>query len=802
MAALFVDIQAAYYEVSRKLIFRGDPLLAVDSAGDPSNTAHLGELVHQLQRAGALVLLGVSAAEQALLYDCVAFSQWSLVGSEVSFLATQGARPGDGLADVLFGSLFAVALRHIKRACHAAGISAQAAGALVGCEDSVLPLDWADDLATLADFECPTQLSEQLPTLASITISTLELLRFRVNLGEGKTELLVDVRGPSAKQIRGQLLAPPAVLALPTGHRIRFAPEYRYLGVVQAPRDTGRRDVELAVQRAHAAWSHALPRRLKQAWMAGRVLPAAYATLCTTVAASERSLAPLMGFFQRAARQIVGSWRYGHVLSRPLLVVLLGLSTPEDACCISRVRLTLQLLLKAPPRVGELFEAAWDRSIPWCELLVAACQEVAAGLPGGAAVITRQFLRAHAAALFRVCRHLSRYGSAYKALQAIWDGMLTAKVTAVIGQHQPMRCGLCGASLPSRQALAAHVHRKHTVVSSLTHYTNGTVCLWCHHEHFSTDRLKYHLKTTPACMHGLRVVVGHAYEYGTGTKRRGPGRHRRLPALRLPGPLNATPAQRAAAAAGRLCTEDELRQERLLLLGSADVYAWPSAEVPADDVLQVAPQLQDGPDGTGSTTTAEQPKPPQVRPRWLRFQTEAEGSVEDDQGSAGAFSSVASLGPGTRYLVAAIVLESILVSLGYSAAGSPWSSRCRPGFRLLRQALDSCERDDKAEPPRMLRRLLDATVSFRMACHHVQQGGGILFPSVVNGLVVQLWRALMPTAKIWADSNAGFPVFVAAHPECAAIVTQQLRTGGRLFPVDLVLRQVAVHRSTLLSSRS
>ena len=70
---------------------------------------------------------------------------------------------------------------------------------------------------------------------------------------------------------------------------------------------------------------------------------------------------PLQGFYERAARQLVGSWRYGHCISRPLLVALLGLSTPDDAVLVARARLVLQLLHKAPARVYALFDAIWNR---------------------------------------------------------------------------------------------------------------------------------------------------------------------------------------------------------------------------------------------------------------------------------------------------------------------------------------------------------------------------------------------------------------------------------------------------------
>ena len=168
-----------------------------------------------------------------------------------------------------------------------------------------------------------------------------------------------------------------------------MAAEYRYLGVVQTPRDTGRRDTELCAHRAQAAWAHArsmlasgsVPWALKQAWVAGRVLPAAYATIATNIATSARATAPLSGFFERAVRQLAGSWCYGHVLTTPLLFALGGLSAPEHATLIARVRLTVQIAARAPTPVQDLFDAAWSRGTPWTELLRDACSQVAGALP-------------------------------------------------------------------------------------------------------------------------------------------------------------------------------------------------------------------------------------------------------------------------------------------------------------------------------------------------------------------------------------------------------------------------------------
>ncbi|CAE7208415.1 unnamed protein product, partial [Symbiodinium microadriaticum] len=504
LAVLFIDIQAAYYEAS------------------------------------ALERLGVPDEERALLHDCVSCSYWRLVSSDRLFIATRGSRPGDGLADIIFGALFAIALRHIRRECLHLGIGHKASGLEIGCSDDLLALGWADDLALISDYDSPAELLQLFPTVAGIALSTLRALKFRVNLGAGKTEALLDIRGPGAKQVRKQLLAGASCVPLGDGLDIRVAPEYRYLGVVQTPHDTGRRDIELCAQRAYGAWAHgrtilsstSVPWALRVAWLAGRILPAAYATLATSTATSARAWAPLEGFFEKAVRTLSGSWTFGHFLSKPTLMLLAGISAPSHAADIARVRLVVQLVTRSPPPVFEVFDAAWNRATPWCETLAGSLQRVSIALredPSGFSA-SFAFVRHRAAALLSACRRLSRWGTLSVAFAELWRDVVAPRQKQVIGSMQRCVCALCGAALPSHQAWAAHVHCKHSLVNHLTRYTAGTVCLWCHTEHHSTDRLKYHLKVSPACVHGLRVTTGEVYERGTGTKRQRPKLPLRVPA--------------------------------------------------------------------------------------------------------------------------------------------------------------------------------------------------------------------------------------------------------------------------------
>ena len=110
-AAFFVDIQAAYYETDRDLLFH-----------DASTDAALLQLrlpshVHQLITGGVLQGLGVPQSQIDLLRDCVECSFWTFTGQQQAIMASRGSRPGDGLADVLFGALFAVILSCLDHAC-------------------------------------------------------------------------------------------------------------------------------------------------------------------------------------------------------------------------------------------------------------------------------------------------------------------------------------------------------------------------------------------------------------------------------------------------------------------------------------------------------------------------------------------------------------------------------------------------------------------------------------------------------------------------------------------------------------
>ena len=139
----------------------------------------------------------------------------------------------------------------------------------------------------MADFASATLAVERIPHLARLVLKILEAFRFRVNLG------------------------PEPVLDLEDGRALREVPEYKYLGVPQRAKDRLRQAEAMLsglTQASGLIHSPVLPWQLKLVWLQGRTLPAAYSSLATTVAKSDRALGPLRGFYDKCVRQLADAF--------------------------------------------------------------------------------------------------------------------------------------------------------------------------------------------------------------------------------------------------------------------------------------------------------------------------------------------------------------------------------------------------------------------------------------------------------------------------------------------------------------
>ncbi|CAE7552998.1 unnamed protein product [Symbiodinium natans] len=590
LIALFVDVQAAFYEVDRELLFG-------DSRQLQPRVDQILPWAQHLLDGGALGQLGLDAADRALLQDCVSGSSWLLRGDRLPVLASRGSRPGDGLADVLFGAIMTCIIACLSNELGKHGVAHH--NLAVACADEVeepCPIAWADDLVLLADVPEAGLLPSTLRCMGSITLEVFQQFRLRVNVSAGKTEFLIDPRGAGATAVRGELLQGDAIVQL-DAKAIRIAPEYKYLGVPQLPRDNGRRDIEQAIGRGRGAEVAAgplltrsrLPWRIREGWIAGRILPATYACLATSLAPGRNSLKPMESFLHRIRRKVWQTWQEGHHACQKALEVLVPVTSPTEALLVARCRLVVQLCVSAPERVWDMFEAALMRDVPWARDLLYATRQVwrSTYIPGE--LITggfRQAVRTHSRALLKACKRVSQHGTLLRALKAHWatnKESLAHSQPLVEARARPppaWKCHVCPETRPTKHALSVHLHRTHGVVSESMSFIVDTVCRWCLRDCHSTARLRYHIEHTPRCRCGLRHVVGPIYVAGTATKRVGAAGHLRVPPLQTVGPLLPTPLHRQAADEDRYATEAELQ---------AELQRWVELEAAAGDTVPQVP---------------------------------------------------------------------------------------------------------------------------------------------------------------------------------------------------------------------
>ena len=354
---------------------------------------------------------------------------------------------------------------------------------------------------------------------------------------------------------------------------------------------------------------------------------------------------------------------------------------------------------------------------------------------------------------------MSRFGTAYRAFWDLWQDIALPRTKRVIGTPGHFSCPLCRQVHPSLHALAAHTHRKHSVVNSLTQFTAGTTCLWCHVEHYSTDRLKYHLRRSPSCVHGLRVTVGRSYTYGSGTKRRGVQHHRGLPPLQLPGPRNATPAQRLASLEGRTVTPEELLIELRTATGVEDVYSWPDAPQPYDHVDESRPDEQ-APPYPPTSLSALPTTPAEPALQFWQFADACE--------------------PGTSFLPSplwsGLARQTVCWGLPRSwhrwwrlwlaadIAANPWGFSQRAALAPLRPRAQQ----SSAQHSLFLRQLGANTVAFRQVCLQVLNRGLLWIPGVPSSAGHQLLRRVLPQAHFRIVQSRFGPLFLAAHSPIVA----------------------------------
>lgn len=232
-AMIFADIKSAFYVVAKPFLTGvdtspDDVVALFEKMGLPQDT--LAAFVEAIEEGVVIPEVGRSNHLQSVVAAMLKHTWAKVPGADRYMLPRTGSRPGDPLADALFGFVMAKALHAIARRYDAEGLCTT-----WNDDFPIAPaVVWVDDAIFHVEASA-SQLQEK--TTCALRILHEEMLRVGLclNYGQGKTEVLMCFWGSKAKgssqhffqQMRGQFHVCNEFDGVFT---VRAVPHYKYLG--------------------------------------------------------------------------------------------------------------------------------------------------------------------------------------------------------------------------------------------------------------------------------------------------------------------------------------------------------------------------------------------------------------------------------------------------------------------------------------------------------------------------------------------------------------------------------------------
>ncbi|CAK9070771.1 unnamed protein product [Durusdinium trenchii] len=218
-AILFVDISNAFYKVVRQHVVTP----ADDDRGARELFGSLGlplqafcEFQELLRQPDALEAAEVPQHLKALFREFFTSTWFMIRGDHVVTQTRKGSRPGDAFADLVFS--FALT-KFVQRALDQLQMEFNDLGIWWNGEKTIYPegdfhVDlgpltpiWADDLAFAVRDCAPEMLIHKIQRVTAVLFENLLAAGLTPNLKKGKSEILMDLRGPGSLAIRRDLLS-------------------------------------------------------------------------------------------------------------------------------------------------------------------------------------------------------------------------------------------------------------------------------------------------------------------------------------------------------------------------------------------------------------------------------------------------------------------------------------------------------------------------------------------------------------------------------------------------------------------
>ena len=544
-AVTFYDIKAAYYHVLRQTLLSTSscdrPLLALlHKIGIPSEA--VCELHDHLTKVALLGEAGIGDHLEAIVTDLFRGTWFRLEASSTLTGTRRGTRPGDPLADLLFGFSFSGYLRSIDEALSQVGLDTRVPGAAHSPPwwsweepDCINHASWADDFVHL----------QLAPDLARLILHILTSTRLHVEKASAVGMSLTFAKDKSAVLFSAPLDKNDVpeihvnaegdhgfLVADSVGGATHFLPivdSYRHLGGILTVNN--RPSVDLAFRVSQAS---AVAKPLRKRLFGSQSVPLSVrCTILRSLVVSKFTFscatADLHSAIHRRSwcQNYLAFWRtlckrkYGDKPAHCYDVLrVTGAAPPLLALAQARSTLLRRLLNFGPPELLHLIHVHWRACAPdaWLSQIVhdikavAVYSESAAAMLRTACPITNFFEAMQQEPMWwkrQIKKAIAGFASDLEKWSAVYhsDGANSGPPPDEEPDALPFQCRWCEKSFALHKHVAVHEARRHGALSPARHFAFVPWCIACMRYYHTIERVQNHLRQSHVCLQRCAQVI-------------------------------------------------------------------------------------------------------------------------------------------------------------------------------------------------------------------------------------------------------------------------------------------------------
>ena len=248
-ALLFLDLREAFYRVLRPLTldcpWTDEEVARCLAARLQLPSGIVAELFEQLRGPNAAELAGLPHHVRNYLAALHTDTWFQVEGQSDACRTTVGSRPGDSFADTIFGYLWAKVLRNVEEDLVAMqvldsfpqqdGCALFGSAPVQGPRRPYLGPCWMDDLAVCVSSDTADGLIRKVSIMLSSLMETCLSHAMTPNVDQGKTELLLTLRGTRSRHWKRHYFGPQSdqlfrALGEHQCYAVRVTGRYKHLG--------------------------------------------------------------------------------------------------------------------------------------------------------------------------------------------------------------------------------------------------------------------------------------------------------------------------------------------------------------------------------------------------------------------------------------------------------------------------------------------------------------------------------------------------------------------------------------------